>query len=322
LNIIFIGAISWWFWKSDDSGIRKFYWPAWGVKLLAGIALGIVYSTYYSSSDTFFFFDAAVHKSSTLSFSAYVDFVLSSQEGYFQGEARTVFFIKIVSLAALISNNNYWITSLYFSFLSFFSAWWLAKTIARYFPEYALAGVLALLFFPSVVFWSSGIIKESLAMAGLFCVAAFFLNVWMDNKFSLVHIFISIISIILVWNLKYYYVGLFVPVLVAAWLARKVVGERTFLAQMAVWIGLLLCMCLFAGFIHPNFSVGKILLVIVSNNEALMAASTPEDVIHYYNLQPTWFSVAVNSPWALFSGLFRHVFKRDLLANHHLGHAR
>jgi hypothetical protein len=60
-----------------------------------------------------------------------------------------------------------------------------------------------------------------------------------------------------------------------------------------------------AGFLHPNLSLTRIAGLVVSNYEAFIAISNPEDVIHYQKLSPTVFSLLANSPWALVSGLFR-----------------
>ena len=57
--------------------------------------------------------------------------------------------------------------------------------------------------------------------------------------------------------------------------------------------------------LHPNFSPAKVLHVITFNNKVFMDVCSPEDVIHYYQLEPTWGSMLINSPWALLSGLYR-----------------
>ena len=310
LNLALVLSIIWWVWFKDNSVIRKFYWPALLIKLLAGIALGVIYSTYYPNSDTFHFFNSAVQVSEQAhtDFTGYLNFLISHSEGYFLGEARTMFFIKVTSVVALLSARNYWIASLYFSLISFLSSWWLTTRIAHYFKEYERAAVIAFLFFPSCVFWSSGIVKESLAMAGLFCIAAVFLRFWVENKISVIGIAMVTLSIWVVWNLKYYYIGLFFPVIVTAWLVKKITTlwkVENFSVEILLWFGLLLAGLLAVSLTHPNFFLSRVLEVIVSNNASFLAASSPGDVIHYHKLDASWFSLLMNAPWALFSGLFR-----------------
>jgi hypothetical protein len=310
LNIALLSGFAWWVWFMDNSAIKKIYWPALVIKLLAGIAVGVIYSTYYPNSDTFYFFNSAaqVSQQAHADFTSYFNFLFGHSEGYFQGEARTLFFIKITSVIALLTANNYWIASLYFSLISFFSAWWLTTRIAQFFKGYEPAAVIAFLVFPSCAFWSSGIVKESLAMAGLFCIAAVFLRIWVENKISVIGIVMVTLSIWVVWNLKYYYIGLFVPILLTAWLTKRIISFwniKSFGIEILVWAGMLMTGLIAASLTHPNFFLSRVLEVIVSNNASFLAASSPGDVIQYYNLDASWFSMLMNAPWALFSGLFR-----------------
>ena len=52
VNILFLALVCAWIWKRDTQPLHKLFWPALLAKCLAGIALGIIYSTYYDPSDT------------------------------------------------------------------------------------------------------------------------------------------------------------------------------------------------------------------------------------------------------------------------------
>lgn len=309
LNLTFLSGIAWWVWTRENSVLKKFYWPTLLIKLLAGIALGVIYSTYYPNSDTLYFFNSAVHYSQQAhsDFTGYLNFLLSKSEGYFLGEARTLFFVKITSVVALLT-ANYWIASLYFSLVSFLAAWWLTITIAQYFKGYELVALIAFLLFPSCIFWSSGIVKESLAMAGLFCITAVFLRMWMENKITVTRIVIVTLSIWVVWNLKYYYIGLAVPILLTAWLTKRIISfwkNKSFGIEILLWTGILITGLVGASLTHPNFFLSRVVKVVASNNASFLTTSASDNVIQYYHLDASWFSMVTNAPWALFSGLFR-----------------
>src|SRR5690606_35684717 len=97
-------------------------------------------------------------------------------------DRRALLFSKIVSLFYVISFGNYWICTLYFSFFSFLGAWYLVRKITVFFPDKIAGAMIAFLFFSGVVFWSSGIIKESLAMTAIFFLSGIFLVLWFDQK--------------------------------------------------------------------------------------------------------------------------------------------
>ena len=310
IHSIFLLLIVIWFWKRDTTPLHKVYWPALVAKCAAGISLGIIYSTYYTPSDTFTFFQLAVDQADLArnDFGSYLNFLFSEREGYFLGEHRTIFYVKITSVLALITGNNYWVISIYFSLLSFAAAWYLTNLIARFFPEYKIAACIAFLFFPSVVFWSSGIIKESLAMAAMFFLTALFLKLWVKERISVLSILLAVICGITVFNLKYYYLAAFIPVTVSSLIAQRLsekFGIGSSQKQILLWVCILGFGFLVITFLHPNFSPSRILAIVTFNNKVFMDVCTPDDVIHFYNLEPTWLSMLINAPWAFISGLFR-----------------
>jgi hypothetical protein len=311
MHIIFISLFCYWLWRKQELPLRKFYWHGLAAKLSAGILVGIVHAAFYAGSDTFSMFQWATELSqqARVDFLGYLKYLWNGgTEGYFPGEERTTFFVKITSVFALISFENYWITSIYFSLFSFLAAWRLTKIIWLNFPGVGIPAAVALLFFPSCVFWASGIIKESLAMMGLYLLAAPFLRLWLRQGITLFQIVVGVMAIWIVWQLKYYFIGLFIPAFLAALLGRMISEKRSvnrFSIELAMWFFIFVCICLAASFAHPNFSLSRFADVLVSNNVAFLKLSNSDDVINFYNLQNTWSTIVINSPWALLSGLFR-----------------
>lgn len=311
LHIILISLFCYWLWRKQELPIRKFYWHALAAKLSAGILVGIVHAVFYSSSDTFSMFEWSreLSQQARVDFSGYLNYLWNAgSEGYFPGEERTIFFVKITSVFALISYDNYWITSLYFSLFSFLASWKLTKLIWANFPGVGIPAAVALLFFPSCVFWTSGIIKESLAMTGLYILTILFLRLWLRQRIAFPQVMVAILAAWIVWDLKYYFIGLFIPAILATLLTRWICGKRgisKFWMEISIWVVIFSGTCLVASLAHPNFSLNRFADVLVSNNQAFMKLSNPDDVIHFYDLHGNWLSVALNSPWALVSGLFR-----------------
>ena len=311
LHIIAISLYCYLLWRKQELPIRKFYWHGLAAKLSAGILVGIIHAAFYSSSDTFALFEWAkeLSQQARIDFPGYLDYLWNGgSEGYYPGAERTIFFVKITSVFALLSYDNYWIASLYFSLFSFLAGWRLTKLIWLNFPGVGIPAAVALLFFPSCVFWASGIIKETLALTGLYMLAMIFLRLWLKQRITILQIVVGLLAAWVVWDLKYYFIGLFIPALLATWVTRFITEKRNlraFSAEITIWLLIFLGICLVASFAHPNFSLNRLPDVLVSNNGAFLKLSSPEDIIHFYDLDNTWLSVALNSPWALVSGLFR-----------------
>jgi hypothetical protein len=315
LNVVFLLGLSWLIFTRQSSSIKKLYWPALLLKVLCGCAVGAVY---------FFFYDGVgdtigYHRDGTVlaqvardeSFMYYLSILFSNAVpqnlNLLLVAPRALFFSKMVSVFSLFTADNYWIICAYFSLISFFASWYLVKTITVVLPRIAVGAALAFLFFPSVVFWTSGIIKESIACASLFVVTDLFLRIWFKTNIKWQHAVLSLFSLYLLWALKYHYAAIFVAVVAAMFVFRYLLSLRefNFTVELLLWILVLILPITLITFLHPNFNTSRFLSVVVENNHAFALLSSPEDLIHFSELSPTITSILKNSPLALFSGLFR-----------------
>src|SRR6186713_956845 len=57
IHILVLATFSFWFWKRELSSLKIYFWPALILKAVAGIALGFLYSRYYTIGDTFQYFE-------------------------------------------------------------------------------------------------------------------------------------------------------------------------------------------------------------------------------------------------------------------------
>lgn len=79
--------------------------------------------------------------------------------------SNTLFIIKVMALLNFASLGAGWLNGLYLSAGCFVSCWALVRTLGRLFPAAPVgAGVGAFLLWPSVVWWASGLTKETLVL--------------------------------------------------------------------------------------------------------------------------------------------------------------
>jgi hypothetical protein len=224
-------------------------------------------------------------------------------------QPRTLYLLKLASVFNLLTHDNYWITSAYFSFVSFMAAWYIVSQLRLTVPSAYWPAVAGFLFFPTAVFWSSGLIKESLAMAGIFLLGGCYLRVWFALPLRLWELILIPLAAWLVWSLKYYFLAVLMPIAVASLVAHKlyVTGLRVrhLPIKLLIWTLLMLVPLTLVSWLHPNFQPDVLMAVIVDNYDAFHAVSSPEDVIIYNDLRPDWISLLTNAPKAAFAGLFR-----------------
>lgn len=319
LNLVLLFAILWPMWKRQDV-LRQFYWPALLFKVCCGILLGLLYTYYYSTGDTFSFFQDGSLLSGLArnDFGEYIRFLWSGDESFAMWsqlnypQPRSVFFAKIISVINLLTLDNYWVALLYFSVISFFGALFLSRRIVAYFPDAVYPTVVAFLFFPSVVFWSSGIIKEAVALAGIYFLSGIFLSAWHRQKLSLSEWVLLLLSAWWVWKLKYFYLAIFFPIALATLVIKIFVIDfflvRKLGLQLLIWFLLFGTGVLLISFLHPNFRFDYLPEVIVMNNQEYTDNSSPDNLVHFKDLEPNFYSIAKHAPKALFSGIFRPGF--------------
>ena len=166
--------IAWWLYLKQSGQMRIIYWPALAVKLLAGLAVGWIYFYYYGQGDTItFWYDGKLVAEKIISdplssLNFYWDDGAFQWDGLINHKPRSLFFVKIAGLLAFLCGGNYWMMALIISFVSFLGAWYLCTKTICFFPDAYMAAIIAFLFYPSVLFWSSGLIKESLGVGALY----------------------------------------------------------------------------------------------------------------------------------------------------------
>ncbi len=301
----------------QSTELRPFFLAGLLAKILAGVGVGFVYTYYYHTGDTFGFFDDARVLADTFwkTPEEYFNFLWQGDQtsemadGLINVQRRSLFLVKNLSIVSMVSFNNYWIASIALSIVSFLGCWYALKKFVASFPEGKWAAIISFLFIPSFLFWSSGIIKESLSIAALMFLAGFVIVIVRHGRSKPWEWVVAVVAVLYLWNLKYYWAGLFMPAVITTLLLVKVIIPITHIRnkvfEIILWVTVFGFIVLGASNIHPNFYLSRFLNIIIDNHNAYALASHHGPVVHFFNLKPTWMSILVNSPWALFSGLFR-----------------
>jgi len=356
-NLAFIGFLFWVFYKKQAqlSPLKKYFFPALLLKLVAGITIGLVYQWYASlgkGADTIGLFWDGVYMNN-LAWETplrYLDFLFFSNweldQDIFQHfnikNPRGVIFSKFISIFNFFTFNNHWLTGLYFSSLSFLGLWFCANTLVSIWKKTKWAVIISFFYLPSVVFWSSGIMKESLLMA---CVGIFVslfliqiekyksyqLNAFLDiklfphkkniqglsldrppesiyktNTLSAFKLFIILILTYIILQLKYYYLAVLLPTVLSLAIVKLSKYQWVLKHQTLSFFLIFSLTLLIASNLHPNLNLDFVLKAIVKNNLIMMERTDDlNNLIHFQNLSPDFSSLLQNLPIAFWEGLAR-----------------
>ncbi|MEY5046984.1 MAG: hypothetical protein RLZZ175_343 [Bacteroidota bacterium] len=311
--------------KYVSQPLGKILLPSVGLKILAGISLGVLYKYFYGYGDTLGYVDDTqkligfVHQYGlvkAIKCYYFLDYDLIPRVAtYYYRFPGIFFFLKILVPIHWLCGSNYWLTCTYLSFCSGFTMWLVANSLIKLFPSTKMQASVAFLFFPSIVFWSSGLMRESLTMSAIALIWYVFLENYrklsLPNWWQIILLIISAYSLLM---LKYYYFVILIPVLILAiaWVILKKYN-------ISVWVLLSLLLVFIISipalkYIHPNLNIDKVLSVMVKNHNinysfCFEAASggniDGQGIIFFKHLVGNAYSLLLNLPKSLFAGLFR-----------------
>ncbi|MEO7800521.1 MAG: hypothetical protein ABIR81_00900 [Ginsengibacter sp.] len=199
--ILFVGFL---FSRKIKAEIRGYFRKALLLKLLCGLSFAWVYAYYYGGGDTQMYFNGAS--------SFYKAFIsghvglsgLSDPDLLLGGSKTTIFTKQVTSIINLFSFNSFWSCTLLFAALSLIGLWLLFISFYRLFPTLHKQLAIVTLFIPGVVFWSSGIMKDTLCVLFIGVIVWTVQNLFSLNRKKIITFFLLLLSFYVIINLKAY----------------------------------------------------------------------------------------------------------------------
>jgi hypothetical protein len=278
------------------------------VKIAASILLGIIYKYHYQGGDTFAYY----HESETIAKyvmsdpGKHVGFYFSNTTAEiptlnYSEQPRALFFSKILSLIYIFTGGNYWLMTVLLGIINFLCVKEMVDRITGKFQGAKIPSFMAFYFLPTFVFWTSGMLKESLAIGALCLLVALAIEISEPHsRIRARQIIMVLIAGLVLWNLKYFYAAVAIPVLISV-----VVFERIESRKFRIVVPLVLLVALVVVFStsHYNLNARRVLDVIHENY--LLGIQAGHGAIAYYHFDGSISGFLINLPVAVFSGLFR-----------------
>ncbi len=301
IHILILGITIWLIGKKQPD--RLIFYVGAGLKLAAGIAVGLVYKEHYYGGDTWNYFDSAKFLGD-LPFREWWSLMSTSEIGVFENQPRAILFTKIVSGIVILTQGDYWVVSCYFSLISFLAFWFFYRQICSTLPNIKWPVVIGFILFPSTLFWSSGILKGVLTNASIVYISTLCLKFFYRKKIYATDIILLIISVVLLYFIKYYLFIVIVPVALYALFDRR--AHRIGLTKPIrglVYAIILLATMIVAPKINPNLSIASLPQAVHTNQLKILSVNTSSSQINLL-IDPTWNSLLSNIPKSLAIGLF------------------
>jgi len=307
-----------------NSGFHKYsLWFAFLIKVVCGLLVYVIYAFYYGNrteSDTFKYFDDSYYLYQAL-FNNPSDFFkmlfgIQCEGEYFDvnyynkmnnwyrvyenslyNDNRLI--IRVNAILRIFSFGNYHVHSIILNFIAFIGSIGLARFFLHYVQSKWKVYVSVFLV-PSVVFWSSGILKESLLLfaMGMFCYFIYLLAIEKKLKF-VIYLLLPFSLLIL---LKFYVFVAFFPAIIGWYFCQTT--KLKWLAYPMVFGGLTV-VAVVLGISNPDYDFIAILVRKQHDFIQMAIAFKVNSAIQMNYLEENILSVIAAVPMGIINSLTR-----------------
>lgn len=197
-----------------------------GVKILGALFFSLIFIFYYGFGDSFEYYKGGVELGKTMYTNPtdYLELLFHESSNNFPVHLRQYtdhlaysdtpeewFMVKLISPITNLSFHSYLVLNLFLSLFSFFGSWNLFKVFKDLFNGKKTLSFIIAFCIPTVLFWGSGLMKDTLTLAFLNYIIYILYNLFVKKNFKVVYIIGLVISFWIIYNLKSYIILAFLP---------------------------------------------------------------------------------------------------------------
>jgi len=296
------------------------------IKILAGIAMSLIYTYYYTdrnTADIFKYFDDSKVIFDAL-LSKPVDYIsmmtgIGNDSPYFNdhyyklmnnwyrvyesniyNESHTI--IRFNALVRIFSFGYYNVHTVFICFLSLSGLVALYKNSIKFIKNKNKELIFGIFLLPSVIFWGSGVMKEGLLFFGLgFLIYHFFAII---ENFRFASLLWIIITTILIYFTKFYVLAIAIPILIAhLWVSKS--SEKFILLKYLIVFVIYIFIGSELHLLFPKLDTLDILVTKQRDFIGLAKFMNSGSLINIPLLTPDIWSFIKYAPQAFFITMFR-----------------
>lgn len=221
--------------KRDNVLYRKYFIKGLTAKLIGGIGFALVYTYYYSyGGDSLAYYEDAEKITEYFFLDPLAALELLLMPGSVESPETlqvanrlsmhrlgTEFpVVRTAAFANILAMNSYFSTTVVFAALSYVGVWHFYLVFARRYPSISGQLAIAVLFIPSVFFWGSGIMKDSIVLGYLGLMVYGIDKFLRKGYWRFVWLIVAVVSGIIIFYIKAYVIMALAPALVI-WLVMS-----------------------------------------------------------------------------------------------------
>lgn len=321
--------------KYQGSKLKRIFLIGFALHMAGSILHSLVIQYYYGYSDAFGFYlgGNVISESIKKDFSAFRYFFLSGKEivnaatlsGYpdvipvSMPNDSNASVMKISAIISFFTFNKYMIIALVLGFFSFIGTWKLFKVANEILKSrHTVLLAWGILYTPSIWFWSSGLLKESICFGCLGLVILYLYEIFVKKMFSLRKILLMFILLFILTTIKSYITAILFVSLFIALVFELIKKIKNLLLRYAVVLGLIILFINIFAFSDADIVVQDIITdtysqiqMFQSNYEKTGEEEDSKGTIAGFlsfatrDAAPSINEILLSSPMAIFTCLYR-----------------
>ena len=312
-----------------ENPIYRYYTRGLLAKFLGGFLVCMIYIFYYKGGDTIGFFNSGkllarlgfVNQEAffsvlggNLSRSNLIRFIdndLCCPDYYKDPQSFTV--VRFAAPLIILSGFSFFITTLLFAFLSYSGIWRLFLLFNELYPNMEKKFATAILFMPSLLFWGSAILKDTITFSATcwvtYCIYQVFIKKNQRFKYT---IYLLIASYVIISIKPYIFVALLpgtaVWILFNRIVAVKISFIRLLISPLIIAVGFVATSLIFNALgssLGSYSSVDKAINKAIVTKKDLTREAYGENSFDIGEIDGSFGSIISKFPVALTAGLYR-----------------
>ncbi len=208
----------------------KYFTSGLLIKILGSLTFVFIYLYYYGGGDTTSYFESSKAMANlfykkpadyfTVLFSPPSDetrSLFTMQTGYPWSylfyDSHTFMVVKLTSIITIITFKSYILTSVILATITYYGVWKVFSLFVLYFPSLEKKLAFSILYFPSTLFWGSGVSKDTYTYFGVMLLFYSVYNIFINKSSHKIYVKLLplLVGFFLIINIKPYILLIFLP---------------------------------------------------------------------------------------------------------------
>lgn len=307
----------------------KYYNSGLKVKLFAAALFCLIYVYYYNGGDTTNYFQGAkamnnlfwkspndyffilFHTNDGFAWARF-DFETGYPPVYMFRDSRTYLVMKIVSVISFIGQGGFLSTTLLLALFSYRGVWKLYEIVVVRYLSIQKELAFAFLMVPSVVFWGSGIMKDTFTYTATCYAFCGVYNVFVSKRERFANLLYLSLSVYIILSIKSYILFALLPGLIVFVNFERITKVKSIFTKIIVipgfFVGLMFLLQVFLvdfSDLFGRYSADRILEEAVIQQQDLQRDAYGSNSFDIGDFEPTLSGALAKFPLAVNAAIFR-----------------